>query len=459
MGVKSDRYEPKTEKIILTDDTVVFGVQEITGKFDTPAAPTGDGTMIAIQKAIRDALITSGIVVSGSIGRTWTLSDGTDSVTAVQGGTWTVQQGTPPWAVSQSGVWTTGRTWSLGSGTDSVSVPGVATAAKQDTQQARLDLLATEATLNDVKTNTATAATILADIWSDSENAIRAVVETIRATTSTVNSTSTLLGAGASFTGTFESCADFSIISVLVRSDEASATDGLIVEWSHDGVTVIADDFFTIPADEGKIFTFGSYAEFYRVRYVNGATPQGLFVIQTILHPAYCKPSSHRISEPITDDTDAEMVLAAITAKKEDGTYAVVQANNNGSFMVAQTDRPSESRGRVHVDTALEFQTTDQTVHTVTAGKRFFLTTIGIVYLNDSPTAFGRLVIRDGAGGTIKIPYLSGIKSGGSGATATALANPTDFSEPIPFDTSVYVDILAGSITYSIFIIGYEEPI
>lgn len=319
MGVESDRYKPITERLILTDDSEVLNVQEITGKFDTPAAPTGDGTMIAIQKAIRDALITSGIVVSGSIGRTWILSDGTDSVTAVQGGTWTVQQGTPPWAVSQSGVWTTGRTWSLGSGTDSVSVPGIATAAKQDTQQARLDLLATETTLGDIET--------AIGAQSDAE-----------------------------------------------KTD--STMSGSVVAWLKGIVKVLAD---------------------------------------------------------VWDDA-----LSVLSVK--------------------EIYRPSELRGRSHVDTALEFQTTDQTVHTVTAGKRFFLTTIGIVYLNDSPTTFGRLAIRDGAGGTIKIPYLSGIKSGGSGATATALANPTDFSEPIPFDTSVYVDILAGVITYSIFLIGYEEP-
>lgn len=58
--------------------------------------------------------------VSGSLGRTWTLASGSDSVTivpsgtqtvsgtvaATQSGTWTVQQGTPPWSVSQSGGWT-----------------------------------------------------------------------------------------------------------------------------------------------------------------------------------------------------------------------------------------------------------------------------------------------------------------------------------------------------------------
>jgi hypothetical protein len=65
---------------------------------------------------------TSPWVVSGALGRTWDLSSGTDSVSAVQSGTWTVQQGGAPWSVSQSGTWTTGRTWSLLNTTDSVNV-------------------------------------------------------------------------------------------------------------------------------------------------------------------------------------------------------------------------------------------------------------------------------------------------------------------------------------------------
>lgn len=43
------------------------------------------------------------------------------TISAAQSGTWTVQQGTPPWSVSQSGAWTTGRTWNLSSGADSVT--------------------------------------------------------------------------------------------------------------------------------------------------------------------------------------------------------------------------------------------------------------------------------------------------------------------------------------------------
>lgn len=83
-----------------------------------------------------------------SVGRTWTLSNATDSVTSFQGGTWTVAatqsgawtvtalQGTSPWVISgtvaatQSGVWSVGRTWTLSSGTDSVTVAGTVSATQ-----------------------------------------------------------------------------------------------------------------------------------------------------------------------------------------------------------------------------------------------------------------------------------------------------------------------------------------
>lgn len=103
---------------------------------DSKTPSLGQATMAASSPVVI-ASNQSAIPVSQSgtwsTGRTWTLSSGTDSVSAAisnfpatqavtQSGTWTVQQGTPPWSVSQSGTWTTGRTWTLSSATDTVTV-------------------------------------------------------------------------------------------------------------------------------------------------------------------------------------------------------------------------------------------------------------------------------------------------------------------------------------------------
>src|SRR3972149_3524277 len=74
------------------------------------------------------------------------------------------------------------------------------------------------------------------------------------------NSTATPLGTGAIFTGTAVEVKDISTITLLVFSDVASATDGLQVQWSTDGTNWDDDDKLTIPANDGKFFTFGPEA-------------------------------------------------------------------------------------------------------------------------------------------------------------------------------------------------------
>lgn len=140
----------------------------------TGAATSALQTAGNLSLASIDAKLTNPLPVSGSLGRTWTLSSATDSVSvsAITGSV-TVSQGTTPWivdgsaytqpvsalslplptgaatsalqtagnaslvsidskltspltitgtvAATQSGAWSTGRTWTLSSGTDSIS--------------------------------------------------------------------------------------------------------------------------------------------------------------------------------------------------------------------------------------------------------------------------------------------------------------------------------------------------
>lgn len=101
------------------------------------------GSTIPISGTVTANQGTSPWVVSGTVaatqsgawttGRTWSLSNSTDSVAAVQSGTWTVQQGTPPWSVSQSG------TWNINNISGTISLPtGASTSANQATEIASL---------------------------------------------------------------------------------------------------------------------------------------------------------------------------------------------------------------------------------------------------------------------------------------------------------------------------------
>ncbi len=158
-----------TDRKILTDAT--GAVETVITNFPATTAVTQSTSPWVVSLASTTITGTVAVTQSGvwSIGRTWTLASGTDSVSAVQSGTWNINNisGTislPTGAateatlstrladatfttrintlgqktsanstpvvlasdqsvipVSQSGVWSIGRTWTLSSGSDSIS--------------------------------------------------------------------------------------------------------------------------------------------------------------------------------------------------------------------------------------------------------------------------------------------------------------------------------------------------
>lgn len=131
----------------------------------------------------------------------------------------------------------------------------------------------------------------------------------------TSNSSVAALAASGTFTGAFINVEQYSNLTVQIVSNVASATLGLVVEYSNDGATVNDSDSYTIPAANGQTYSFGLACKFYRVRYVNGATLQTSFMLQSKLHLGRPKPSTHRIAETVTDEHDAELVKSSLNAR------------------------------------------------------------------------------------------------------------------------------------------------
>jgi hypothetical protein len=149
------------------------------------------------------------------------------------------------------------------------------------------------------------------------------------------NSSTTILTANDTFEGQWVDVQQFSVIIVSVKSDVASATDGLMVEWSSDGSTKRGEDVFTIPANTDKTFSFQPVRRYVRVKYTNSASNQSLFDLETQLKADYVKPSSHRIADPIISDDDAELVKAVITGLRDDGSFDNASLTNKGQFKVS----------------------------------------------------------------------------------------------------------------------------
>ena len=148
-------------------------------------------------------------------------------------------------------------------------------------------------------------------------------------------STSTPLVAGATFTGTSVDVLDYSVITVSVYSNVASATDGLVIEQSHDGVNWDFDDVYTIPAGVGKTFTVQPVAQYLRTKYTNGGSDQTTFRLQLIRKKTYSLPNSHRIQDSIINDDDAQLVKAVITGEIPSGAFVNFQGTTQGNFKVS----------------------------------------------------------------------------------------------------------------------------
>jgi len=148
------------------------------------------------------------------------------------------------------------------------------------------------------------------------------------------NSTSTPLGIDGVFTGVATETLDYGIIYVSVHSDVGSATDGLNIQQSMDGIDWHFGDVFTIVDGSSKTFSINPHARYYRIVYTNGGVAQTHFELQSILKSTG-KPSTHRIQDSIKTDDDAELVKSVITGETPNNGFVNFGATRQGNFKVA----------------------------------------------------------------------------------------------------------------------------
>ncbi len=192
---------------------------------------------------------------------------------------------------------------------------------------------------------------------------------------STDNSSDVLLAGDGMFTGEWEDITNVGVIMLLIHSDQVSATDGLVIEFTADQVDVDSDDTYTYAvADIGKTYSFQAAAKFFRVRYTNGSTIQTHFHLQTILKPYYVKPSSHRVEDNISGQDDAELIKAVLTGKNPVGTFVNVQTTAAGNLKVGIEEydeavdpirKDMEGGGKISVGTTAVEATFTGTTHSI----------------------------------------------------------------------------------------------
>jgi hypothetical protein len=244
--------------------------------------------------------------------------------------------------------------------TGSFSIPGVSTEAKQDTGNSSLSSIDGKFTTLNAK-DFATSAK--QDTGNSSLSSIDGKFTTLNAkdfSTSakqdtgntslssidgklqnnglldSANSTATPLGANAVFTGTWTDITNYNSIALGVRTDQNSANDGLVAQYSTDGITVHHTHLYNIVANQGIGFNLVGEFKYFRISYTNGAIAQTSFVLQSILKTNPLFPSQYRLTNPLTDQTQATVSRSLIFGKTTGGGggYIDVKVNPSGALAV-----------------------------------------------------------------------------------------------------------------------------
>lgn len=151
----------------------------------------------------------------------------------------------------------------------------------------------------------------------------------------TQNTTTTPLGANDTFTGEWQDCLNYQEVNVSIDTDQNSSLNGLVIQWSADGVNIGDTDSFSIYANSGTNYTPNPAFRYVRVVYTNGAIPQTRFNLMTILRRGATGGSFHRIDSTLKDDQDARLTLSVPKLKTAANTYVSQQATTAGNAKVS----------------------------------------------------------------------------------------------------------------------------
>lgn len=120
------------------------------------------------------------------------------------------------------------------------------------------------------------------------------------------------------FTGTFVEVTPYSAATVMVHSDRASATNGLVLQWSTDGINVDDEQAFNYAgsaAGLGLVIHATVRASYFRMKYTNTGLSQSFLRLQTLLRRETPQGSIGYIGQGITSNDDALVTKAVIAAR------------------------------------------------------------------------------------------------------------------------------------------------
>lgn len=153
---------------------------------------------------------------------------------------------------------------------------------------------------------------------------------------SAANSSTLALGAGGTYTGTYEDVSDYSMTTVLVIIDTAGGeTATLEMDQSVDALgTDKRVKTAIIKGNQSSVHTLSVAARYFRIVLTAGGTGAN-GAVQVIHHTDKSKALTATLSETIGTESDAEIVRAIVAGARRNGTIQNVELDSDSHLEVA----------------------------------------------------------------------------------------------------------------------------
>ena len=153
---------------------------------------------------------------------------------------------------------------------------------------------------------------------------------------STNNSTTATLGISGVYTGTGDDCTGYTAVTIMLDSDQDSATDGMTFQFSTDNTNWDDVYSFTYTAGSCRRFQFPITGRYFRIVYTNGGTGQTHFRAQTIFHANNVLTSIHRLADDMSPDRSAQVVKSVLYAQAAgSGDFTAVDTTAGGNLKIS----------------------------------------------------------------------------------------------------------------------------
>jgi hypothetical protein len=276
-------------------------------------------------------------------------------------------------------------------------------------------------------------------------------------------STSTPLISGATYDSGILNMSEFTQVQTDVTSDGSGTID---VEFIRDAAGTDVLRNLSIPYVGGsgfKMFSAPAFTPYVRYKFTSTTVGMTDFYFDTKFTTKSISGQILGMNDFISESMVANLGRNVLVGQEGsaggfNNVSVAPTSNDSGTYynlQVVSGARPSQLPGRTPVSLTLDYSA-DALAYTVTAGKTLFITDLSVFIENDNTGSPGRVDFEDGtsAGSTLVYGMLA---YEAANSQSAVVPQSTSFSEPLQFNTGVFVDVIAGTITLTGTLQGYEE--